>query len=91
MVGMHRVWPLVFAFVLVAAPAQAAVTLGQTSPTGTTCTSGVPTCTLVQSGAAANAYTVPLGNWVITSWSHNCMANTGQLVKLKVFAPPLTR
>lgn len=87
MVGMHRVGLLVFALVLVAAPAKAAVTLGQTSSTGTTCTSGVPAYTLVQSGAASNAYTVPLGNWVITSWSHNGMANTGQLVKLKVFRP----
>ena len=68
-----------------AAPAEAAITLGQTSSTGTDCAATPPPYTQVQSTSAGNAYTVPLGHWVLVSWSHDGASFANQQLKLKVF------
>jgi Bacterial TSP3 repeat/Thrombospondin type 3 repeat len=81
---MKRLWPVALATLFLAQPAHAAVTLGQTSSTGTNCT-GPPPYSQVQSGAVGDAYTVPLGNWVVTSWSHDGQAGAGQQMKFKVY------
>jgi hypothetical protein len=41
----------------------------------------------VQAGATGNAYTVPAGGGVITSWSHDAQAGADQAAKLKVYRP----
>ena len=64
----------------------APITLGQTG-TGATCTGAA---TLVQTGVASgNSYTVPSGNWTITSWSTQAGTPGGQLA-LVVYRPTAT-
>src|SRR4051794_21970280 len=69
---------------LVLTASAAAATIGQTSSTGVSCQGQEP-YSQVQSGALTNAYAVPGGGGVITSWSHDAMAGPNQTIKLKVF------
>jgi hypothetical protein len=72
--------------VLAPGSAEAATTIGQTSSTGLAC-GGLPPTSYVQAGSTGNAYTVPTGGGVITSWSHDAQAGADQAAKLKVYQP----
>ena len=70
--------------VLAPGSAEAATTIGQTSSTGVAC-GGLPPQSYVQAGSTGNAYAVPAGGGVITSWSHDAQAGADQAAKLKVY------
>jgi hypothetical protein len=71
---------------LAPASAGAATTIGQTSSTGLAC-GGFPPTSYVQAVSTGNAYAVPGGGGVITSWSHDAQAVVDQAAKLKVYRP----
>jgi hypothetical protein len=68
------------------ATAGASVTIGATSATGTAC-GGSTGFGYVQALSEGNAYNIPAGGGVITSWSHDAQAGAGQAAKLKVYRP----
>ena len=77
-------------FALTAAPSSttAATTIGQLAPGSAPtagCTNG-PFDELNPAVATGNSYVVPTDG-VITSWSHNAAAGTGQMLTMKMFRP----
>lgn len=76
----------VLAAASVAAPANGAITLGQTTSANTAC--AVPGA-LVQTAVTAGvpSYTVPPGGGVITGWQHQARQIAGAQLKLKVLRP----
>jgi Ca2+-binding RTX toxin-like protein len=70
---------------VVAAPAQAATTIGATGNAGSSCD---PNLTIHQgvSAPGSPSYTVPAGGGVITSWSYEAPATADQ-IKFKVIRP----
>src|SRR5262245_20879220 len=73
-----------------AAPAAAAITLGQLAP-GTSppadCANPAPFDLLQPSVTSGNTYVVPASvpKWTISSWSHNAGTEAGQSIAFKVF------
>jgi hypothetical protein len=70
------------------ASAQALTTIGQLAPANppTTCVGG-PNDAVQAQLSSGTSYSVPAPGGVITSWSTNAAAGTGQTLKLKVFLP----
>ncbi len=77
----------VLALALGAAPARAAVTIGQTAPSAEFCQSTVDR--LQPSVTSGNSYVVPatVAAGTITSWSTQAMAGAGRRLAMKVYRP----
>ena len=74
------------AVLALAAPAHAAVTLGQTASTNEAC--AAPNFAEVQNEVAdGTSYTVPAGGGAITGWQHQARDINNAMMKLKVFRP----
>jgi hypothetical protein len=74
------------ALALLPSAASGATVIGQTSSAGDVC-AAASNASVAQSQSAGNAYAVPAGGGVITSWTHNAQAGGGQAGKLKVYRP----
>jgi hypothetical protein len=72
---------------LVAVPAQASITLGQTSDNSLTFFSLGPSTEVETASEAALSYTVPPGGGVITSWSNRAESLDQGQIKLKIYRP----
>ena len=87
---MRRVGPsavfVVLGLLMAAAPAGAAVTIGQVAPTTPSagCGGAVGSDQVQPTVKSGNSYVVP-GTGTITSWSHNAAAGSGQQLTMKIF------
>jgi len=85
--GLAATAAIIAASAIAAGPAQAQTTIGQTPaiPSNQNCGSNLPFVQALTGGEPG--YEVPPGNWLMTSWSHQAGAASGQLLKLTVFRP----
>jgi hypothetical protein len=88
---------LAAALLVTAAPAPAAVTIGQLAPNGPSSETSADTDRAQPTVTSGHSYVVPATGgvtaWRLISWSHNAAADVGQELTMKVFrkvAEPLT-